>query len=332
VTFGIGNPLAFLGAAPVGSPVTLFDRAWTLTVGTSATDSVGNQLAIQTSGGGTDGIGHDIAFKVEKSLKPEPNKCSIKVWNLNEEQRAGIEELNPITDPVSSLLKKKQRITARKQATTGIPCKLEVGYATKTNQIWLGDLRHGESKREGTDWVTEIASGDGEKAWQNARIHVSYGAGTTKAAALSAIINALGLGAGNSAEAAAALAASTNPVYLQGAVISGDVATELTSFCKAAELEWSIQDGTVQIIDMGSALAQEALYISEDTGMVESPNVDVDGILTVKTLLLPDVRCGRLITLDAADVKGVYRIEKAVWEGDTAGAEWGITLTCRVFS
>lgn len=308
MAFGFGG---FLGVASIPQQ-TLFDRSWLVTIDTIQSDQ------------------HDIEFKVEKSLKPEPNKCSLKIYNLNAEQRAQIQELNPKTMPVSSLLKKKDKITARKQATTGIPCKIDVGYRGKTSQIWLGDLRHGDSEKNGTDWITHLESGDGEKAYQNARIHVSYGPGTPKDVALRAIVRALGLGDGNVAKVAAGLTAS-GAAYLQGTVISGPVAQQLTDFCRSAELEWSIQDGTIQFIDVGQALAASALLISEDTGMIESPSVDVDGILTVKTELLPDVRPGRLVVMDAQSIKGNYRIEKAIWEGESWGKNWTITMHCRVY-
>src|SRR5690606_37996676 len=111
-----------------------------------------------------------------------------------------------------------------------------------------------------------------------------------------------------------------------GKVLSGAVARHLQDFARSADLEVSIQDGALQFIDRGKALAGTAIRLSEQTRLIESPSVDNEGILHAKMLMIPDVRPGALVTVEAARVKGNYRITKAVWSGDTAGAEWSIAI------
>src|SRR5690606_21032502 len=125
--------------------------------------------------------GHRCVFRVEKTLKPEPNTCELSVWNLNEDQRSELEELRP----------------KDKQAKRGIPCQIEVGYQDELSLIWLGDLRTVESLRDGPDWVTVLTSGDGEKAWANARVNISYGPKTSVDTVLRGLVRALGVGEGN---------------------------------------------------------------------------------------------------------------------------------------
>lgn len=288
----------------------LFGRRWAVTVDTTRITEL------------------DLTFKIEKSLKDEPNKCELKIWNLTEDMRAAIEELNPQTDPVSSLAKKKVKTAARKQAIKGIPCQIEAGYGDNDKDLsllWLGDIRSAKSERTGPDWITTLESGDGEKAWQNARVNVSFGPMTPVDTALQAIVKSLGLGEGNIKKVGALLRIS-GKTFTQGTVISGPTSRALTAFCKSADLEWSIQDGAVQIIDRGKALDAQAIKISADTGMLDSPSVDVDGVLTVKTLMIPDVRPGRLIVIDSRRIKGNYKIDKATWTGDTFGTDWAIEM------
>jgi hypothetical protein len=267
----------------------------------------------------------DISFKIEKSLKDEPNKCELKIWNLTEDQRSEIEDLVPVTKAVSGLAKKKVRDAARKQATKGIPCKIEAGYDDNMSLLWLGDLRTAKSEREGADWVTTLESGDGEKSYQNARVNVSYGPKTPSDVALRAFVRALGVGEGNVSTYVAKLRAAQK-IMPQGGVFSGPAAQHMTDFCKSADLEWSIQDGAVQILDRGAALTKTAIRLTDSTGMLDSPSVDIDGLLKVKTLLIPDVRPGRLLVVDAARVKGNYKIEKATWQGDSASNDWTIEI------
>lgn len=288
----------------------LFIRKWAVTVGTTRITDL------------------DVSFKVEKTLKPEPNTCSLSVWNLNEDQRSEIEELNDPGKAVSGLAKKKVKV-ASEAATKGIPVQIEAGYENDDDLqlIWTGDLRTGHSNRDGPDWVTVLESGDGEKAWQNARIHVSYGPKTPVLTVLTAMARELNLGTGNLAQVAATLEVQgIGRILTRGVVISGPVQRQLVDWCRSADLGVSVQDGVLQFINVGKALAATAIRLSANTGLIGSPTVDIDGNLKAKMLMLPNVRPGRLVVVDAERVKGNYRIEKATWNGDSAGNDWYIDI------
>jgi hypothetical protein len=259
--------------------------------------------------------GHRVAFRVEKSLKPEPNTCELQVWGLNEDQRAGLEELQP-----------------KKESKRGIPVRIEAGYKGGASLIWLGDLRTAVSVKEGPDWVTALSSGDGEKAYQSARVALSYGPKTPIDTALRAMVRALGVDEGNVSQVAAQLRLrGVGKLLSQGAVISGPAARQLTDWARAADLEWSIQDGAIQFVDRGKALLGKAVRITSDTGMIGSPTVDNDGVLTVTVLMMPDVKPGTLLVVDSRRIKGNYRVEQATWDGDSFGGSWQITLTASRF-
>lgn len=288
----------------------LFGRTCTVTVATDL--EISTALKFTTL---------DISFKIEKSLKTEPNTCELQLWNLSKESRAAIEELAPPVRAGSSLVKKQPH-----QAITGIPVRIEAGYGDNQSLLWLGDLRTAKSQYQKPDWITRLDSGDGEKAWQNARVNVSYGPMTPVDVALRAMVRALGLGEGNLAQVAADLQlVGMGKFYTQGTVISGYVQQQLKDFCRSADLECSIQDGAVQFVDRGAALKGRAVHITPSTGMIGSPTVDVDGILHIQMQLIPDVRPGTLLVVDADRVKGSYRIEKATWTGERAGVDWKIT-------
>jgi len=306
--FGMG-PRTFVGAE-------LFTRRWKVTIATDAT-------------GGFSFDGLDIKFQIEKSTKDKPNTCELEVWNLTEDHRAAIEELLPKTDVAAATLKEKQKRAIRKQATEGIPVKIEAGLGEEgdLSLLWLGDLRTVFSVREGPDWVTKFESGDGEKAYANARVNVSYGPKTPVETVLRAIVKTLKLGEGNIASVLKDLEISgVGKLYPQGTVISGPSARHIQDFCRSADLEWSIQDGTPQFINRGKKLEGEAIKVSAESGMLDSPTVDIDGILTVKMLLVPDLRPGRLLVMDALRIKGNYRIDKITFSGDSAGNDWGAVI------
>lgn len=259
--------------------------------------------------------GLDVAFDVQKSVEPEPNTCELTIWNLSEGQRAQLEELEP-----------------KPEDARGIPVKIEAGYGGDNAQLWLGDLRSVDSIREGPDWVTRLDSGDGEKAAKGKRIAVPYGPNTPVDTALRAMVRALGVGEGNVGTAVAKLKqAGAAKLFPNGKVLHGPVARRLTEFARSADLEWSIQDGALQITDRGKVLAGQAVKLSAGSGMIGSPTVDQDGILTVQCLMIPDLRVAGLIVVDSARIKGSYRVERARWTGDTRGGPWYVTLNAKRF-
>jgi hypothetical protein len=270
------------------APETLFGRRCTVTLDTIQFDAL------------------DVQFTVVKTLKPEPNTCELTVWNLNEEHRQQLQQLNP-----------KAAL-----ATTGIPCKIEAGYEGSVSQIWLGDLRTVETTREGPDFLTKLTSGDGERGWQNGRIHVSYGPNTSIDTAFREMARALGVSPGNLAKVAGKLKIAGAAIFTQGITISGAASTRLTDLARSAGLEVSIQDSALQFLDLNTASAGTAIRLASDTGLIESPTVDQKGVLTAKTLMIAGVQCGGLVTVDARFVKGTYRIEKCTWSGERAGSDW----------
>lgn len=254
-----------------------------------------------------------VVFGVTKSLKSEPNTCSVTVYNLSPDHRAQLEELKP-----------------KKGATRGIPVKIEAGYKAGTSLIWLGDLRTVDSVRDGADWITQLSSGDGEKGIQNGRIAVSYGPKTDSTIALRAIVRSLGVDEGNIGKVVAELKLrGKGELFASGKVLAGPAARMMDDFCRSADLEWSVQDGAVQLLDRGKALAAKAILLTPDSGMVGSPTVNQDGVLSARMLMAPDVRPGRLLVVKSARITGNYRIETAKWSGDTEGGDWFIDLEAK---
>lgn len=255
--------------------------------------------------------GLDCAFTIEKTAKPEPNTCQLTIFNLNDDHRAQLEQIVP------------KRV---KQASVGIPCRIEAGYTDSTAVIWQGDLRTVESTFVQPGWVTTLTSGDGEKSWKHARMHVSYGPKTPIETALRAMARALGVAEGNLSKVVSKLRVAGSAIFPTGKVFSGSVSRELVELARSADLEVSVQDGALQFIDRGKALQGTALRLAPETGLIGSPSVDNEGILSAQILMIPDLRVGGTVVLDTRSVKGAYKITKATWDGDTASTEWYITI------
>ena len=253
----------------------------------------------------------DLKFRIEKHLKPEPNKCDISVINLNPEHRAQIGQWKSTDD-----LEDKS-----------VAVRLEAGYEENIFQLFLGDLRNGFTILDDEDYVTTFSAGDGEHGYKKSRINVSFGPHVSADTALAAMAKALGVGQGNVPQVVSKLRLSgAANMFIGGATLSGSAARHMTDFCASADLEWSIQDGNIQILDRGATLGTKAVFLSDSTGLIGSPRVDRKGKLNAISLLQEDIKPGVLVEIDAPSVSGFFRVEKIVYEGDTRDDEWYVEI------
>ena len=264
-----------------------------------------------------------VAFKVERTLKREPNTAEITVWNLSPDSRALIEEQNTAS------------------------VTLAAGYRDRISLIFAGDLRDVNTVREGPSTRTTIQSGDGEKQNRNARVSRSYAPKTTIKRVIQDLVKQMGLGLGNLSALGKVEFPRAGAIYPTGTVVEGNVADELDNILRSAGLEYSIQDGNIQIVTRNKALADEAVVLSPDSGLVGTASVGSDGILHCKTLMIPDVIPGRKLVVksqtvdaDIASIQakgsgrkhleqfsGIFRAQKCVYNGDIASPDtWNIAI------
>lgn len=247
-----------------------------------------------------------LAFKVERTLSPEPNVAEVKIWNLSASERAQIEQWRKV------------------------PCEIDAGYESGHGVIFLGHLRTGYSMREGPDIVTTLAMGSGEIAYRKARTSRTIPSGTKPADVIRMLVADLGVDAGNTEKAVSKISgAGLGSMFDAGAVLSGSAAREMTRVCQAVGLTWSIQNGAVQILPLRAALEGEALMLTPDTGLIGEPTVDNLGQIKGKVLMMPDLFPGRKIVVDDTRIKGQYRVDKTAHYGDTHGQAWYVDFEGR---
>jgi hypothetical protein len=294
------------------SSAKLFGRSVSLTVGVPNDPTLDVKAQFNdTNSHGLDVSGLDMEFIVEKSLKAtEFNTCAIKVFNLGASDR---------------------------QALSGdhsLSVKLEAGYLEGTAQLYFAGARSAWTTREHADFVTHIESTDtiarplGVKSTkkippgsQTGSVYRTTGARVPLAQAFQTIAQAMGIAEGNLQQA---LAKGGFPIAaVNGAALLGNGARRMTDLCRSAGLEWSIQDGALQLLNIGATLSTtKAIEISDTTGLIESPSVDSQGALSLTTLLIPGLAPGVLLKVDSLFVSGGYRIEKIRYSGSTRGQEW----------
>jgi len=262
----------------------------------------------------------DFSFDVAKSLKPEPNQATISIRGLNEEHRSALAGLLSTAKGRA----KKQGPGARPIVGV-IPVKLEAGYVDPgPDLLFLGDLLTCDHVREGPTWVTNLGAGDGAKAYQKARISQALGPKSNVRDSLLACLQALGLGTGNLAKIDFG-----SVVLPRGKVLEGSASRRLNELCQSAGIEWSVQEGKVQFLLRGGVMPGQAVLLTPSTGLLGSPTVDQDGVCSASCLLIAGLRCGGVVRIDSAHVKGQFRIENLSAKGDTRSSGWGYEIKSR---
>lgn len=246
--------------------------------------------------------GLEVSFSVTRTLRREPNRASIRVWNLARSTRDQLHALD--------------RVRVR----------LAAGLADRRTLIFDGELDSITSTKTGAEWVTEITGGDGLRA-RGARISRSYRAGAPIRALLEDCASALGVGVGNAAEVFASARALAGPTSIPtGAALDGSAADELTRLCDACGLEWSVQSGELQLLARARASTSSAVVLEPSSGLIGSPRVDSRGVLHADALMVPDLEPGRRVQVRSTHVDGVWRITRCDYSGDLSGTSWGVSI------
>lgn len=251
--------------------------------------------------------GLDIVFEIEKSVKREPNKATIKVFNMPVEIRRYLSALS----------------TKKKKGPGKIRVELEAGYVENKSLIFRGDLRTAISEQDGPDVVTTLEGEDGGRSMLWARINQTFPAGTRVDSVITACAQALGVGIGNTMEVVRlARLEGGGGIFTAGTTLSGSAHHELDGLLKSIGMTWSIQNGAIQILKRGRAVQTTSIKLTPDSGLVGSPQRQPDGTISFKALLNPEIYPGRQISFEEEGLSGTYKVKKLKYQGDSVGLDW----------
>jgi hypothetical protein len=296
----------------------LFNRKCTVLIGTR-TDTLVLQnintgdVQTDTTVTGKEYSNLRVSFSIKKSLEKEPNTAEVTVYNLSEDTRG----------------KLVQKFT---------PIILRAGYGSENTAgnfgiIFQGDARTIDHVRQGPDWQTKMALGDGERAYGYAYTEQSFKGNTPHTTVIRALVSATLLNAGN-LEAALVSPRFTSPsaTFRRGYSFHGRAYDALEKLMRSHGFGTSIQGGALLFTPLQfsrSDFTQTAPLISEASGMVGSPEHGTPdkknnkpALLKVRTLLRPEIQCGGLVSIQAERVKGTYLVANLNHNGDTMGGAW----------
>lgn len=293
---------------------TQFRRAYTLEIGEADPLGLTKSFAVIS---GDDAL--RIAFEIEKTELPWPNRARLQIWNLSPDHRAYLTE------------------------ETALPCRLEAGYSGGAGELLNGTIRRATSEHQGSDWITLIEVGEGVHDKDGAllaskSIKKAWARGTPVAAIVADFAKELNVDIGNVPALAAAASFSSGPALLHGFAVDGPILDEWTHLMRGLGLRWSIQGGAIQL-RLPDAPAGLVPLISPFTGLVDRVSVSTKqikrtnvltkkeevqstGAVEGKCLLLPGLQPGYQFLLQSGAATGAYLCSRVTHRGDSYGQEW----------
>ena len=242
-----------------------------------------------------------VVFAVRRSVRKRPNLArGIRVYGL-------------ARDTIGAVMIK------------GAFVQLSAGYEDTAEVIFSGQLDRAQVIHEGADMCVEITARDGGAAWQRT-VSRTFGGSST----IRSVVNALAVDMGLTVAPTAAITGSTR----RSVVMRGYARDTLDIMLRSAGYEWSIQDGALQVVRVGAAVAGTAVVLSPETGLVSEPKALEKGRgWVVESLMQPKIRPGRVILLRSGTAEGYYRATIVEHEGDTHSPQpWTTRAELRVIS
>jgi hypothetical protein len=240
-----------------------------------------------------------VTFRVHKTIGKEPNTCVAAITNLKRDTRARLK-------------------------SKGAFVSLFAGYDGRVQQIFSGDARRITHVHERPEWTTKIECGDGETAFLFGRVSESFKAGTRWRDVVRKVALQVARDPGN----VEAQLSDVQDVFLHGYSAQGRAAGELDRLLKGRNLEWSVQDGRLQVLGPSDTNTDGITVLTPDTGLIGSPEFAAPkekggpDVLRVKTLLQGQLRPGGKFRVDSQTVPGLFKAVEVTHEGDTGGDQF----------
>ncbi len=242
-----------------------------------------------------------VQFDITRTLKKEPNTCELKISNLSKQTRDQLKG-------------------------AGLSVIVEGGYQGSTAVLFSGDSRTIDHLYLRNDWETHVQCGDGEQSYLYARMNESLPPGTSLKDALRKAADKMGINKGNLEKMIQGKLSFEQ--FTHGLAAFGPASGVFNDLIKGAGLEWSIQNGEVQVTRPGEAAQTEAFLLSPDTGLIGSPDhappdhKKKQAVLKCRCFLNGHIAPGRIINVQSSSVKGEFVVQKVIHKGDSEGQEW----------
>lgn len=238
-----------------------------------------------------------IEFDVSKSISGVPNEGTVRVFNLNPQNREAVgKEFDKVT--------------------------LEAGYReTGMDVILKGSIREVFHNRDEVDIISEIAVGDGDQADRTGYVAKTWPRGTK----IKDIVEDIYKDGMPGISKGELKGLDDLPPTRRPLTIVGSTRRAMDQLGRSNDFYWSYQNETLEVIPADEFLNQRA-FVSPRTGMIGVPTITDRGII-VQALLDPAIRPNRLVEVESETLGmngegGTYRVNSVSYTGDNMDGDF----------
>lgn len=250
-----------------------------------------------------------FSFKCELSVNKHPNVCDINIYNLPPDIRG------KLTQGIN-----------RKRIVT-----LFAGYIGNRKQLYKGRTFQITHKRNTVDWVTHIRCQEGRPNFDK-RVSISVAPGEKVSDLIIKMAEQLEGIDISQLKKKMKEKGSLNALFQDfknGAVVVGKLGDELFKAIDNAGYEVSMQAERIIATEEGETIGT-TINLSKDTGMIGGPEVGLEGLTKVRTLLNGDLIPHRRLAITAKNLDGSnFKIEQTGHTGDNFGQDWYTDMLVR---
>jgi len=272
-----------------------------------------------------------VGFSVQKTLTPQPNGATIRLWNLTPSTRDRISGVvrrvvdwlpdAAVVNIDGQLRPGGNEVTSQLAGMCGV--RLEVGYSGGLGQAFSGTVTRVRTVRQGADRVTELACTDGGFQVGVATANRVFLPKTPALTVVEYLAETLGLELAQTT----GLAAFAGFTLQGGLNCSGDPLAAITDILAVLDLGWWIEDGQLWILADGELLPGQAIVVSTQplpnaVRLWSEPEVLDQGALRIRCTLAPQIRLGHAVAVTNSDLRGTYRVESVQHGGFNRGGAY----------
>ncbi|MBW4789440.1 hypothetical protein JQS35_12585 [Alcaligenes faecalis subsp. faecalis] len=259
-----------------------------------------------------------MKFEVSKDTSESPNQIKISIWNLSPHTREAIVEPDNVV-------------------------ALYAGYEQEEGALLLayGTVLQGASSFQNAEIVTELEVLDGFAQIRDTVVSLGCGAGVRARLIIEDIAFQMGLSLVMAEDA-------PDRVWQNGFSFYGAARVALHKVVQGSGLEYSIQNGELQVIERCGVTPRKGFVLSPESGLLGNPErirqsakekadskgsgktkserQQADG-WRVTSLLLPSLNPGDLVKLESRQAVDWFRVERLTHSGDWDGSgDWKTTM------
>ncbi len=283
-----------------------------------------------------DDNGLRMAFNLSRNNRGEPDKGTLRIWNLREKIRNAIlNDMDTFQTFRDNLQKApfpddKTRAAALLANAESYRITIYAGYQRTMEIVFIGQMVNvTPSLRDGdVDIVTVIELGDSIEGFRSGYVNQVFGTGTTMANITELVIASAGWRSSKDVAANISIVAPNAVLTFaeKGFYAVGRPAETIDEIAELFGVQWFVRDGEVFFAAQNTILTEPPLVLQEGVDLLAFASPKGFGDVRGRALLNPRLQPGAgLIILDGAGKrlsKTGFRVNSVTHRGDTDGGEW----------